>query len=78
MFRLKIGKTTIFEVKFFFSEKKLIVMFFAWNLPGITMLLQLFRNYFRITVKGRKEQIFHGFFDFWLWSRNRYVMIATV
>ena len=37
-------------------------------------MLQSFHHYFGITVKIRKNQIFHCFFYFWPWSRNNYVM----
>ena len=74
-------KTTILGCRtefFFFVEKKVeYIFFFAWNLPEITVMLQLFQHYFGITVKIRKNGIFHGFFDFSRWSRNNYVMIPT-
>ena len=38
---------------------------------------QSFQNYFGITLKIRKNQIVHRFFDFSPWSRNNYVMIPT-
>ena len=40
-------------------------------------MLQLFQHYSGITVKIRKNGIFHRFFDFSPWSRNNYVMIPT-
>ena len=48
-----------------------------WNLPEITVVLQLFQHYFGITDKSRKTRIFYRFFDLWPWSRNNYVMIPT-
>ena len=50
----------------------------GWNLPEITVVLQLFQYYFGITDKSRKNLIFHRFFDFWPWSRNNYVMIPIL
>ena len=38
-------------------------------------MLQSFQHFYGITVKIRKNQIFHRFFDFLPWSRNNYVMI---
>ena len=52
--------------------------FLGWNLPGITMLLESFHNYFGIEVKSRKNDEKFGFFEFWLWSRNNVEMIATL
>ena len=49
----------------------------TWNLPEITVRLQLFQHYLGITRKSRKNRIFHCFFDFLPWSRNNYVMIPT-
>ena len=40
-------------------------------------MLQSFQHYFGITVKTRKNRIFHRFFDFWPWFRNNYVIIPT-
>ena len=40
--------------------------FLGCNLPGITMSLELLRNYFGITVKSRKNDEKFGFFDFCL------------
>ena len=51
--------------------------FLAWNLPGITMFSESLNNYFRITVKSRKNNEKFGFFEFWLWHRNNDEMIAT-
>ena len=40
-------------------------------------MLQLFKHYFGITDKSRKNRFFHRFSYFWPWSRNNYVMIPT-
>ena len=50
----------------------------GWNLPGITMSSESLHNYFRITVKSWKNHEKIGFFEFWLWSRKKVEMIATV
>ena len=59
------------ESKIFFSQNLTYsYSFLGWNLPGITMSLELLHNYFGITVKSRKNDEKFGFFDFCLWSRN--------
>ena len=40
-------------------------------------MLQSFQHYIGMTVKIRKNRIFHRCFDFSPWSRNNYVMILT-
>ena len=40
-------------------------------------MLQSFQHFYGITVKIRKNQIFHRFFEFSPRSRNNYVMIPT-
>ena len=75
------GKTTILgcRTEFFFCGKKSWSQcFLGWNLLEITVMLQSFHHYFGITVKNRKNRIFHRFFDFTPWSRNNYVMIPTL
>ena len=61
----------------FCSKESLSWRFLKWNLPEITAILQLYQHYFGITVKSRKNRIFHRFFYCWPWSRNNYVMIPT-
>ena len=51
-------------------KKKLIIFFLGWNFPEITVMLQSLQHYFGITVKIRKNRIFHRFFNFRSWSRN--------
>ena len=65
------------EVFFFYGKKSWSYCFLGWNLPEITVMLQLFQHYFGITDKSRKNRIFHRFFYYWPWSRNNYVMIPT-
>ena len=67
------------ESKIFFSQNLTYsCSFLGWNLPGITMSLESLHNYFRITVKSRKNDEKFGFFDFCLWSRNNIEIIATL
>ena len=40
-------------------------------------MLQSFQHYFGMTVKIRKNRIYHRFFDISPWSRNNYVMTLT-
>ena len=80
-FRSQNLKTTILGcwTEFFVWSKKKSwsLCFLGWNLLEITVMLQSFHHYFGITVKIRKNRIFHCFFDFWPWSRNKYVMNPT-
>ena len=62
---------------FFCGKKSWLQCFLGWNLPEITVMLPSFQRYIGITVKIRKNLIFHCFFYFWPWSRNNYVMNAT-
>ena len=67
------------ESKIFFSQNLTYSSsFLGWNLPGITMSLESLHNYFGITVKSRKNDKKFGLFEFWLWSRNKDKMIATL
>ena len=67
------------ESKIFFPQNLTYsYSFLGWNLPGITMSLESLHNYFRITVKSRKNDEKFGFFDFCLWSRNNIGIIATL
>ena len=59
---------------FFCVKKSWSYCSLGWNLLEITVMLQSFHHYFGITVKIRKNRIFHCFFYFWPWSRNNYVM----
>ena len=52
--------------------------YLGWNLPGITMSLDSFHNYFGITVKSRKNDEKFGFFEFCVWSRNNVRIVATL
>ena len=63
---------------FFFQYLTYSYSFLGWNLLGITMSLELFHNYFGITVKSRKNDEKFGFFDFCLWFRNNVGIIATL
>ena len=42
------------------------------------MSLESLYNYFGITVKSRKNDKKFGFFEFWMWSRNKVEMIAIL
>ena len=61
----------------FFQNSTYSYSFLEWNLPGITMSSESFHYYFEITVKSRKNDVEIGFFEFWLWSRNNFKIIAT-
>ena len=80
-FGLKIDKRPFWDVErnffFFFGKKSWLYSFLGWNLPEITVMLQLFKHYFGITVKIRKNRIFQRFSYFWPWYRNNYVVIPT-
>ena len=66
------------RVENFFSQNLAYsYAFLEWNLPGITLFSESLNNYFRITVKSRKNDKKFGFFDFCLWCRNNDEMIAT-
>ena len=66
------------ESKIFFSKNLTYsYSFMGWNLPRITMSSESLHNYFRITVKSRKNDEKFGFFEFWLWSQNNVEMTAT-
>ena len=66
------------ESKIFFSQNLTYsYSFMGWNLPGITMSSESLHNYFRITVKSRKNDKKFGFLEFWLWSRKNVEMIAS-
>ena len=67
------------ESKIFFSQNLTSSYSFSgWNLPGITMSFESLHNYFGITVKGRKNNVKFGFFEFCLWSRNNVGIVATL
>ena len=71
-----IGRESLPE-SFKFMMILIMTIKLGWNLPEITVALQLFQHYFGITDKSRRNRIFHRFFDFWPWSRNNYVMNPT-
>ena len=67
------------ESEIFFSQNLTYsYSFLIWNSPGITMSLESLHNYFGITVKGWNNDKKFGLFEFWLWSRNKDEMIATL
>ena len=57
---------------FLCGKKSWSYCFLAWNLPEITIMLQLFKHYSGITDKSRKNRFFHRFYYLWPWSRNNY------
>ena len=61
----------------FCGKKSWSYCFLAWNLPEITIMLQLFQHYSGITDESWKNRFFRRFSYFWPWSRNNYVMIPT-
>ena len=67
------------QSKIFFSQNLTYsYSFLGWNSPGITMSVESLHNYFVITVKSRKNDEKIGFFNFCLWSRNNFGIIATL
>ena len=65
-FGFKIAETTILGVldRLFFRVIKVDCSFFRGEIYWGLLILQSFHIYFGITVKSRKNRIFHRFFDF--------------
>ena len=67
-----------FSEDFFSGIPRILIQIINKMFYLCTMSLESLHNYFGITVKSWKKDEKFGFFEFWLWSRNKVEMIATL